>query len=88
MKSFNCTTCCHDALTYFTGQSPQGHSDAVGQPDHGHAGLPGPGHRAAQHGTPKEKTVRQDQGPHLPNHDKKHYGTFSLSAYCCFCSLI
>ena len=75
-------------MLFFTGQSPEGHPDVVGQSDYGHPGLSGAGHRAAKHGAAEEEAVRPNQGSHLPNHDQKYPGTFDLSAYCYFCSLI
>ncbi|XP_059924195.1 plasma membrane calcium-transporting ATPase 1-like isoform X5 [Gadus macrocephalus] len=62
------------------GLSPQSGADAVGQPDHGHPGLPGPGHRAPHRVSSAAPALRPQQAPHLPHHDEEHPGTRHLPA--------
>ena len=45
-------------LWRYTGLAAEGDPDAVDQPDHGHAGVAGSGHRTADRGAAGERAIR------------------------------
>lgn len=52
----------------------------MGEPDHGHAGVPGPGHGDADARPAAAEALRPDQAAHQPHHDEEHPRTGHLSA--------
>ncbi|GBM23428.1 hypothetical protein AVEN_181554-1 [Araneus ventricosus] len=61
------------------GQPAEGCPDAMGEPDHGHPGVSRTGHRDAYLAAPAEEALRQDETPHLQDHDEEHPRTRHLS---------
>lgn len=57
-----------------------GGSNALGEFNHGHVGVPGPRDRDADVGTPSPEALRPDEAPHLQDHGEKHSRTSHLSA--------
>ena len=62
------------------GLSPESGADVVGEPDHGHLRLAGPGHRAAHRVPAPEEALRPQQPPDLQDHAEEHPGTQRLPA--------
>lgn len=73
-------------LLYLAGQSSEGHPDVVGEPDHGHAGLPGLSHRTAHGGASGAQALWTHESPHLSHHDEEHPWPLPLPAHHHFCS--
>ena len=61
-----------------TGLSTQSDPDAVGEPHHGHPGVTGSGHRAADRRAARTEAVRTNKAAHLSHDDEEHQCTRCL----------
>ena len=64
------------------GLSTEGNTDAVGEPYHGHAGVSGACHRAADRGDAETQAIRTHKAADLEDDDEEHNWSCHLPADC------
>jgi len=68
---------------YFEGFASEGNTDAVGEPDNGHASLARPRHGAPFGGAAQAQTLRSNEAAHISQHDEEHHRSRHLSTDRC-----
>src|SRR6218665_388978 len=63
------------------GLTTEGHTNALGEFNHGYFGFTCAGHRAADRGAARKKTIRQNKSPHLEDYAEEYSGTCHLPAH-------